>query len=80
MQLTKRTNILFDEATWGKLEATARQQSVSVGELVRQAVRDIYQFENTQAQTQTAVDTIKKIRKNHKHINYKSLINAGRSY
>ncbi len=40
--LTKRTNILFDENLWKKLNTLAKKQKTSVGELTRRAVKEAY--------------------------------------
>ena len=76
--LTKRTNILFEEDLWQLLTNLAARQKTSIGDLVRKAVKNVY---ITKAQKQASKDpyeTILKIRKIHKNIDYKELINYGR--
>jgi hypothetical protein len=42
MALNKRTEVLFDEVEYEKLRREAARRGVSVGELVREAVRRAY--------------------------------------
>lgn len=78
--LTKRTNILFEDNTWKELVALAKKRNSSVGELVRKAIKKTYFSETIDKERAGAVDTIFKIRKKHKGIDYKELINHGRKY
>lgn len=80
--LTKRTNILFDDAQWIKLDKLAKKQNISVGELVRQAVDKTYFTQDLQKQIQNAHETILKVRPKpvKGRIDYKALINYGRKY
>ncbi len=79
--LTKRTNILFDHATWNQLATIARARRTSVGVLVRDAVTERYlhgDFERI-GRIQQACSSIEKYRKQVKgKLDYKELINYGR--
>ncbi|MBM3209520.1 hypothetical protein FJZ40_04495 [Candidatus Shapirobacteria bacterium] len=78
--LTKRTNILFEEDLWLTLAALAQSQEVSVGELVREAVRKTYFGEGKQKKITQAVESILVTRKKQAGINYGELINHGRKH
>ena len=47
--LNRRMHILFDEETANFLAAHAKEKAVSVGDLVRRAVRDVYAKGENQA-------------------------------
>ena len=78
--LNKRTNILFDQATWNLLEQLSASREVSIGQLVRKAVNKLYKPQTTA--TTILLDRIKELGKkvNTKNINYKELIEYGRKY
>lgn len=80
--LTKRTNILFEESTWKKLEKLAYERKISVGELVRRAVEDKYSKGLELEERRSAIDDILKARpKPFKgEIDYKELISHGRKH
>ncbi|KKR32020.1 MAG: hypothetical protein UT63_C0054G0007 [Candidatus Gottesmanbacteria bacterium GW2011_GWC2_39_8] len=78
--LNKRTNILFEEEVWNKLSLLAEKQDTSVGELIRNAVKQVYLGNNKQEKIKSAYDTILAVRKTQKNIDYKELINYGRKY
>jgi predicted transcriptional regulator len=80
--LTKRTNILFKDDEWQKLSRLAKKKQTSAGQLVRNAVREVY-FKNNKKERgiKEAFENIVKIRKVQKGtIDYKELINYGRKY
>jgi len=77
--LTKRTNILFNDAIWQKLVSKSEAEAVSVGELVRKAVEKVYNLDKISNRLPKTVETILSKRKKYSHINYKDLINYGRS-
>ena len=62
------------------LASRAELESVSVGDLVRRAVKKVYVGENKQQKIAKAIQDIRRIRKVFKNIDYKELINAGRKY
>jgi len=67
--LTKRTNILFDQETWEYLVGISAKRNVSVGELVREAVK-IHHIDNEDKiakQRAKAFDKINSIRSEIKH-------------
>lgn len=80
--LTKRTNLLFEEDLWLNLVTLAEQKKVSVGELVRQAVRTVYVDKNINQKRMAAWEKILEIRPKPYlgRIDYKGLINYGRKY
>lgn len=80
--LNKRAHILFDEEMWRKLVSLAAAQNASIGELIRDAVQEKYDYKVDLERRRQAVDAILKIRpKPFKgRIDYKALINAGRKY
>lgn len=79
--LTKRTNILFDDQLMLQMQALARQNGVSIGQLVRDAVIKTYGVSDDIKRRQKALKIIRSIRKFSKNrIDYKELINAGRKY
>ncbi len=75
--LTKRTNLLFEEELWQLLAAKAAEKELSVGELVRQAVRRVY-IEDNQGRILQASRKILANRKFGRKIAYQALINYGR--
>lgn len=78
--LNKRTHILLDENLWLQLMALAKAQNISVGELVRKAVKEVYFDKNKKEKMAKAMEVILKTRKKFKKINYKEMINYGRKY
>ena len=80
--LTKRVNFLFEEATWQMLQERAAMEQVSIGELVRKAVKKTYRDKNEAKlkKIARACKEIEKIRTIQKNIDYKELINYGRKY
>jgi len=78
--LTKRTNILFDDFTWNTLKQVAVIENTSVGQLVRNAVKNTYfkqQQTNSRQQLMSSIETLAK-NVNTTRINYRKLINDGR--
>ena len=61
--LAKRTNILFEEAMWEKLELLAQKRETSVGELVREALRKTYNLSERQTNITRAFKIILSLRK-----------------
>jgi len=80
--LTKRTNILFDEELWNLLNAVAKKENTSVGNVVRKAVRKTYFEDNVLKRRAEACKKILAIRPKPYpgKIDYKELINYGRKY
>lgn len=77
--LTKRTNILFDDALWAKLVEVAKKQKTSVGSLVRETLSDKYMQEESFEKRKKAIEEIERIRPHFKgKLDYKALINYGR--
>jgi hypothetical protein len=60
--LTKRTQILFDQQLWTSLTQLAKEKNTSVGELVRNAVREQYSEDGKQERIEKAVENILKFR------------------
>ncbi|MBI4059189.1 hypothetical protein HY404_03035 [Candidatus Microgenomates bacterium] len=63
--LTKRTNILFDQELWKKLISLAEKRSISIGELVRTAVRKQYLNDIAEEQRKEAIVGIKAFREKY---------------
>ena len=80
--LTKRVNFLFEEETWRMLQDRAAMEEVSIGELVRKAVKKTYADKDSARlkRIAKACRDIERIRVVQKNIDYKALINAGRKY
>ncbi len=78
--LDKRANILFDESIWQLLASRSRSEKKSIGELVRLAVMKTYKDDSRQEKISKAIKTILAVRKRHKHIDYRKLIDYGRKY
>lgn len=80
--LQKRTNILFEKEVFQKLERIASKEGISIGELVRRAVKKTYLEEDVKNKRQAIFEEILKIRPQavKGKINYKELINYGRKY
>ena len=80
--LTKRVNFLFEEETYRILQERAATESVSVGDLVRKAVKKTYVDKDADRlkRIARACREIERIRVVQKNIDYKALINAGRKH
>lgn len=81
--LTKRTNILFDEKSYAYLEALARKQATSVGDLVRKAVVKIYIEPSEKNEKLEAYNQILKLKKGFPRISTKEIkesIHYGHKY
>lgn len=76
--LEKRTNILFDRKLWESLLILARQHGVSVGQLIRDAVKKTYFSEGKDEKISRAFESILANRKKFKSLNYRELIEYGR--
>lgn len=80
--LNKRTNILFDENLWNKLNKYAKKNNLSVGQTVREAVKEKITSTSTMEQRKSTIQAIL----NHRpssvkgKIDYKLLIDDGRKY
>jgi len=80
--LTRRTNVLFDEADYVTLLMYSRERNKTIGELVRQAVKKTYKVKKTLTANEQAYRMIEKATKglDFSGIDYKALINYGRKY
>lgn len=81
--LNRRTHILFDDETLEILTTIAQQKQISVGNVVRQAVKQLYMKSDTVARERKKRAYIKLLRWQKeigvsKPINYRTLINDGR--
>jgi len=77
--LEKRTNVLLSENDYCLLNLLAAKKGVSVGFLIRKAIREVYMAEEEKEERQKVVDLILSFRKKQKDsINYKALIENGR--
>lgn len=79
--LNKRTQILFDENLWIKLVKLAAAKKTSVGNLVREAVREQYTEEVDLEKQRRILEEIEVIRPHFRgKLDYKAMINYGRKY
>ena len=83
--LTKRTNLLFEEELWQLLAAKAEEEELSVGELVRQAVKKIYvepgdEVLKGRKQAFKALIKLQQKTKQKGRVDYKALIEYGRKH
>ena len=81
--LTKRTNILFDEKAYTYLEALAKKQATSVGDLVRKAVVKIYIEPSEKNEKLEAYNQILKLKRGLPRISTKEIkesIHHGHKY
>lgn len=79
--LTKRTNILLSENDYRLLANLAAKKGISLGELIRRAVRKIYQAEQEIEEKRQVVKSLFSLWKKQKQrgiINYKQLVENGR--
>ena len=77
--LTHRTNLLLEETDYHLLSQLASKKKVSMGKLIRHAVKKTYHLQKQD----TVADILNSLQKlslkvNTKNINYKELINEGR--
>lgn len=63
--LIKRTQILFDKELWNTLVGLAKEKKISVGELVRRAVREKYEEDKLLKKRKKAVEAILAFRKKY---------------
>ncbi len=63
--LTRRTNILFEEETWDKLNKIAQKKKLSIGEIVRNAVKKQLSDERKDEQIPEAIASIVRFRQIH---------------
>ena len=77
--LNKRTNILLSKSDYRLLSFLATKERVSIGKLIRKAIREIYQAEEEKEERRKVVKAILSLRKKQKGtIDYKALIEDGR--
>jgi site-specific recombinase len=79
--LTRRTNLLLSEPDYQKLNRLAGRQGVSVGELIRRAVKKTYQSGGVSKRRQVLrkIDQLAS-QVETKGIDYKQLVEDGRKY
>ncbi len=77
-----RTNIFFEDQTLRVLKTISRKNKVSVGKLVRTAVREKYVEKDPYEARKKAIEETLRIRPpvSKTPIDYKELINYGRKY
>ena len=63
--LIKRTQILFDKELWNTLVGISKRESISVGELVRRAVKEKYEADKLLQKRREAVKGILDFRKKY---------------
>lgn len=79
--LTKRTNVLLSDSDYAMLSALSSSRGETMGELIRVAVRKVYQDKKVSTRSQVLRD-IDRLAKNinTKGIDYRALIEDGRKY
>ena len=82
--LTKRTNLLLEEMDYRLLSELAKKEDVSIGELIRKAIRKTYHSQRI-LELEERKKVVEKILKfgekfKIKKINYKKLIEYGRKH
>ena len=80
--LTHRTNVLLTKLDHEVLSRLAGKKGKTIGELIRQAVRQTYrinQVKNSAAQALERIDQLAK-KVETKGIDYRQLVNHGRKY
>lgn len=82
--LTRRTNVLFDEADYATLLFMSREKNKTIGELVRHAVKKTYKVKKIDNREKILLKKIKegwKFLKNPEiPVDYKALVEYGRKY
>ena len=82
--LTRRTNVLFDEADYATLLFMSREENKTIGELVRHAVKKIYKVKKIDNREKILLKKIKEGWKFLKNpgipVDYKALVEYGRKY
>lgn len=80
--LVKRTNVLLTETDYSILAKLSSERDETMGELIRQAIRKMYNIElvrNTRKKSLSKIDRLARKVKG-RGIDYKSLIEDGRRY
>jgi len=85
MLLTRRTNVLFDEADYATLLLMSREENKTIGELVRQAVKKTLKTKVKKNRINRGLEaSIKSCWKLLKHpeipVDYKAWVENGRKY
>ncbi|OGV97123.1 hypothetical protein A2W24_00245 [Microgenomates group bacterium RBG_16_45_19] len=82
--LTHRTNVLFEHDDYIQLVNLSKNRGVTMGNLIRTAVREKYGFKDSKDYRKQLVKRIQEGRKYLKNpeipIDYKEWINAGRRF
>lgn len=77
--LNKRVHILVDQELWSKLTKLAKAENMSVGEVIRETVKEKVADKELLERRKKAIASTLKHRKVFKgKIDYEELINAGR--
>lgn len=82
MLLTRRTNVLLDEANYATLLMYSQERSETIGELIRKAIKKTYKAKKMLNVNEDAYRMIRRATKglSFSGIDYKELINYGRKY
>ena len=82
MLLTRRTNVLLDEANYATLLMYSQERGETIGELIRNAIKKTYKAKKTLTANEKAYRAIRRITKgmDFSGIDYKALIEYGRKY
>ncbi len=77
--LIRRTNVLFSKEDYRLLSSLAVKKGVSMGELIRKAIRKVYQADQEIEEKSQLVNSLTSLWKKQKGtINYKRLVEDGR--
>lgn len=77
--LSKRANIMFQQHVWNYLAALAKKRKTTIGILVRDAVSKTYHFSMEQQEKFAAHRAILRLRTLGNKLDYKALIEEGRT-
>lgn len=75
----KRTHILLDQQDWTILQSLAKEKNTSIGGLIRFAVHKTYIADDKYKKRSAAIEKTLKNRAAIKDIDYKALIEDGRT-
>lgn len=82
--LTRRTNVLFEEADYATLLFMSREKNKTIGELVRQAVKKTYKVKKIDNREKILLKKIKEgwrfLKNPETPVDYKALVEYGRKY
>mgnify|MGYP001578099379 CR=1 FL=1 len=84
--LNRRTNLLLDEGTYQSLFILSKEKGISVGEIIREALKEKYsgkdavKIKRRMEAVKAIMDLWKKTMRRGKKTDYKALIEYGRRF